>query len=450
MKKRLRFWQRGMGTLVLALGMALGARPAPGAGPSEAKTLNDDGGWCWFQDERAIVVRGKLFFGSVATGREDPERKGNVEVTGVDLRTGETTRFVVAARFEADDHAAPALLALPDDRLLVMYARHGPENRIYWRVTERAADATAWGPEQTFIPSARSRVTYSNLHWLPGEGRRGRIYNFFRGYDNTFKPSWMYSDDRAATWTVGGVLIDVPTQFRHRPYVKYASDGGAVHLAFTEGHPRNYDNSIYHARLRKGVFERANGSVIRRLAEGPIQPKDATQVFLGDPDNVAWIQDIELDRRGRVRLAFSVQKDSAGLPPGKGGKDHRYHWAEWDGRVWWTHEIARAGSRLYAGEDDYVGGIALHPDDPDVVLISANVDPVTGTPTRSGHYEIFHGKRIGREEGWRWTAWTPDATEDQLRPMIPKWRRGRTAALWLSGRYRSYTDYDLAVVGRIE
>ena len=50
--------------------------------------LNDDAGWCWFQDERALVVGGRLVFGSVAAGRADATRRGAVEATSVDLRTG--------------------------------------------------------------------------------------------------------------------------------------------------------------------------------------------------------------------------------------------------------------------------------------------------------------------------------------------------------------------------
>jgi len=30
--------------------------------------FNDDGGWCWFEDERVIVHAGKLVIGSVAAG----------------------------------------------------------------------------------------------------------------------------------------------------------------------------------------------------------------------------------------------------------------------------------------------------------------------------------------------------------------------------------------------
>lgn len=333
-----------------------------------------------------------------------------------------------------------------------MYAKHGPENRIYWRISHRPADVRGWGPESVFVPSATSRVTYANLHWIRREGPKGRIYNFFRGLDNSFKPSWMTSDDWGLHWQTGGLLIDVPApQFKHRPYVKYASDGrGVIHLAFTEGHPRDFDNSIYHAKIDQGRWMRSDGASVRMLREGPIRPGEATLVYAGSSNHVAWIHDLAADRGGRLRAVFSVQRDSAGLPPKQGGDDHRYHWAEWDGERWSVTEIARAGRRLYAGEDDYTGGICLHPDDPRVVFISTSVDPRTGEPLASGHFELFRGRQERGTAAWAWRSLTPGATEDQLRPIVPQWRRGKTALVWLRGTYRAYTDYDLEVVASVE
>jgi len=48
---------------VLAM-MPAGAQIRHGAPLIE---FNDDGGWCWFEDERAIVAGGKLILGTIAT-----------------------------------------------------------------------------------------------------------------------------------------------------------------------------------------------------------------------------------------------------------------------------------------------------------------------------------------------------------------------------------------------
>jgi putative BNR repeat neuraminidase len=338
-----------------------------------------------------------------------------------------------------------------DGRLVAVWAGHGYDNRILWRVSRLAGDATAWSEERTFVPSPTSSVTYSNLHRLAGE--RGRIYDFFRGLDNRFKPSVAWSDDEGESWKAGGVVIDVPAAFRHRPYVKYASDGrDTVHLAYTEGHPRNFDNSLYHAFYRKGTLHRSDGKAVRPLAEGLRDPVEGTRIFQGDPRNVAWVTDLELDAQGRPFVAYSVQKDSAGLPPGQGGADHRYRLALWTGTRWDDREIAFAGSRLYANEDDYTGGVALVPGDPTRVFIASDADPSTGAPLVSAadgqrHWEIFRGATPDGGRTWRWQPVTRDSTADNLRPIVPRSDGRDELVLWLRGRYRSYTDYDLEVVG---
>jgi hypothetical protein len=456
------------GTALLTLGLLVSACTHASDDPAttppldevEPVVLNDDGGWCWFQDERAIVVGSRLLFGSVAAGTHDPKRRGAVEATTVDLETGVITRArlndsPIPPVGSYDDHDAPAFVVRGDGRLLAVYAGHGTENRFRYRVSVSPGEATEWGRERSFAPSESSRITYSNLHRLSGES--GRIFNFFRGLDDRFKPSVAWSDDGGESWTSGGIVIDVPSEVRHRPYVKYASDGqDTVHLAYTEGHPRDFDNSVYHVMLRRGQLLRSDGTPIGTLAAGLKDPKEGTRVFEGDADNVAWVADLELDSDGRPFVAYSVQRGSAGRPPGEGGEDHRYRLARWTGSRWVDGEIAFAGTRLYAGEDDYTGGVALVPADPDTLFISTNADPVTGTPLSSRsdgrrHWEIFRGVRTGPDRSGRatflWTPLTRDSTSDNLRPVVPRAPSQKPVVLWLRGAYRSYTDYDLEVVG---
>jgi hypothetical protein len=451
-----------------ALAFARGLRPAPesqgGAPPRrepEARprvpvVLNDDAGWCWFQDERAVVVGPRLVLGTVASGGRDRSRAGAVEVTAVDLATLAKTRFrlnatAVGKPGSYDDHAAPAFVVRGDGRLLAAWAGHGFDDRILYRASARPGDPGSWGDERSFVPSPSSRVTYSNLCRLAAE--RGRIYDFFRGLDDRFKPSVAWSDDDGETWTPGAVVIDVPAAFRHRPYVKYASNGvDTIHMVYTEGHPRDFDNSLYHVFYRAGRLFRSDGTAIRSLREGLHDPAEGTRIFRGDAADVAWAADVELDGDSRPFAAYSVQKDSAGLPPGQGGSDLRYRLARWNGRNWEDHEVAFAGSRLYAGEDDYTGGIALVPGDPDTVFLSTNADPATGAPLVSGrdgrrHWEIFRGTSADGGRSWRFAAVTHDSALDNLRPVVPRAPGRAPILLWLRGRYRAYTDYELELVG---
>lgn len=432
---------------------------------ADVETFNDDGGWCWFQDERVVVDGDKLLIASVASGTRDPSRQGDIEVVSYDIGSGKLTRFELHDRLlltfrgktAQDDHNAPALLVRPDGRYLAVYANHGRDNRILYRVSTRPHDATAWDPEQTLVPSEISRVTYSNLHYLSRENAgAGRIYNFFRGYNASNKPSYAWSEDQGATWKIGSVFLDFPgDKPPRRPYVKYASDGrDTIHMFYSESTPYSFDTSVYHMYYREGMLHKSDGTPIRALSAGLSHPNEGTLIYRGDSRNVAWMSDIHMDAKGRPWVAYTLRKGTLKDPEDQVGADHRYRYARWTGTRWVDSEIARAGSQLYRGEDDYTGLITLDPEDPRTVYISTNADPVSGQPLVSKadgkrHWEIFRGVTRNDGAAWKWTAVTKNSTADNIRPVVPIWKNKRYALLWLRGTLRTYTDYDLSVVGFI-
>jgi hypothetical protein len=442
---------------------AISAQTLHGAQPQRVIIFNDDGGWCWFQDPRALVTHGMLVIGSVAAGARDPARRGNIEVVAYDLSSGRKRLTVLHPRLSGeqnsayDDHNAPAFLVRPDGRILAVYARHAAENHLYYRISAEPENAAHWQPERTFTPRVSSEITYSNLVWLAAEnGGKGRIYDFFRGLNGRNKPSYAWSDDWGDTWKAGGIFIDVPDSFPHRPYVKYASNGvDTVHMLYTDGHPHEFHwNSNYHIYYKGSTLYKSDGSPICALKPGLAAPEQGTRIFPGDEANIAWTSDIRLDRSGRPYVAYSVRKVAAGAPPNAAGEDHRYHYARWNGKQWVDHEIAYAGNCLYSSELDYTGNITLDPGDPDTVYISTNVEPKSGTRLLSKtdgkwHYEIFKGTTADGGASWSWTSITTDSSADNLRPMVPDGSGDNTVLLWLRGTYRAYTDYNLAVVGII-
>jgi hypothetical protein len=221
-------------------------------------------------------------------------------------------------------------------------------------------------------------------------------------------------------------------------------------MVYTEGHPRNYDNSVYHIVYEDGQLRTSDGAPIAPLSEGLSSPDQGTRIFQGDADHVAWVTDLRLDDRGNPVAVFSVQVGSAGLPVGQGGWNHQYRYARWNGFAWEHHDMAPAGSRLYPREDDYTGLAAIDPTDVNVVYISTNAYPTTGDPlwSRSDgkrHWEIYRGETLDGGRSWRWTPVTSDSTVDNLRPVVAA-GGGRKVLLWLRGTYRTYTDYDLDVM----
>jgi len=436
---------------VVAVSGCSGIKPYPATTlrPESIIQLNDNGAWSWFMDERVLVDRGQLIVGSVRANGKFRDRQlsgwGNVELAVMRLADRNVTKVVLHERFEQDDHDGPGLLVLPDGRYLAMYSRHGVERKFFWRVSKAAGNPCEWGEERfTETPGSAAaafhgdNVTYANPFRLSAEP--GKLYLFHRGVG--LDPNYLVSEDGAQSWRYGGhVLVG---RDGYSPYLKYASNGrDTIHFVATEDHPRNYENSLYHGFLRDGQLHLSDGKVLAPLSTSTncgINAWTFTRIFAGDSNNVAWMTDIHLDRRGHPVVLFTVQKDGAGIPRGQGGDDHRFHYARWDGKAWQQWEIAYAGKRLYAGEDDYTGLGAIDPQDTSTLVISTDADPVSGLPLISQadqkrHHELFRGRTTDKGKSWTWQPLTQNSTEDHLRPLIPIWRDKKLALVWMCGRY---------------
>ena len=417
---------------------------APDAERPRFTVFMEQGGWCWYQDPRAIVHDAKLFLGAVQGNGSGAARVGVYDLR----RRKRLGRALMRDNFKRDDHNAPVLHARPDGRVLAMYALHGNNRSHYYRVSD-AADPLRWSGERTYehdYPRA-GNVTYMNLHPMAGEGK---LYNFFRGID--YNPSFITSTDHGETWGEPTHFIQSELEGRHRPYARYCGDGtNTVHVSFTDGHPDRFGNSVYHAAFRGGAFHRADGTRIKHLAkDGPLKPSEAERVFAGggewapkgpaSADRAAWTSSIAIDARGRPHIGYTLHLSN---------EDHRYRIASWNGERWIDREVAHAGHCLYATQTSYTGLITLDPGDPGTVVISTNVDPTTGG--QRGQHEI-HRARIGPAdtvETIRWHALTTNSPVRNLRPVIARGGGYRVIA-WLRGEYRSYTDYELDVVGIVE
>lgn len=427
----------------LALAVLASSATLHAADPDGLITFNSNGGWCWYQDERALIHNGKLIIGSVANSKKGDQRHGDIDVTVFDLATKQAKTVELHDRLEADDHNVPAFLPLPDGRILTSYAKHGTDKVRRYRVS-KPGDPTQWEPVTTF--SIAAGLTYSNLYRLSEEnGGKGRIYDFHRGVG--WNPNYLISDDDGKTWAYGGRLIGVD---KERPYPRYTSNGrDTIHFITTEAHPNEFDGtSIYHGYIKGGKVYRSDGAEAGALptsAEAALSITQLTKVFAGDVNNEAWTSSIRLDPQGRPYIGFTTHKTD---------DDHRYHFARWDGKAWQVNEIAHAGSRLYKPEVHYTGNIAVDPHDAGVLYISTNADPVSGAPLISKadnkrHYEVFRGASADGGKTWKFTAITSDSTQDNLRPIVPPSDGKGRAVLWLRGEYRTYTNYTLSIVGLV-
>jgi hypothetical protein len=446
----------GAAVSLLALSAGCHSSPSPtDLGPPVV--INDNGGWCWYQDPRVVVdeAKGTLLVGSVAgpAGPGGATRSGDIDLVAYDLRRRKGQRVVID-HIEIDDHDDPALHIRSDGRYLVMYSNHNIDYLTRYRVSSSPHDARVFGPKRAFDwTSVHSdfHTTYNNVYYLPTEGT---LYDFSRA-DNR-SPNILTSADEGSTWAYAGKLTRSSDNVGYvNGYFKYASNGlDRIHFVGTEHHPYDYDTSLYHGIVKGGMTYQSDGVTVAdddiRDDEAPA-PADFTLVFRtgsapgGTPLTHAWPLDLELDASGNPHVLFVTRAHDQ--PDGTNFSDHRFVHARWNGGAWVVHELAKAGARLLPSQDDYTGLAVLNPHDLDTVYISSAIDPRDGVPTAM--HEIYAGKTGDGGATWTWTPITEGSLLDNIRPIAAVWGGTHTALLWMRGTMRQGAAWDMAIVAQL-
>ncbi len=442
------------------LGIALTGSAATLSAQTNFATLTSDGAWTWYNDSRALFHNGKLYFGFVRA----TDSKTTLAV--FDLLSGTTTNLWTSGFTQLDDHDNPGLLAKQDGRLLAVYSRHISDQYFSYRTSSSTnpVAASGWNAELS-IPNSGASMTYANPFQLSSEG--GKIYNFCR--NQNFNPTVFTSTDGGTNWSAAQLLIQTGTGGTIRPYVKYAANGtNRIDFLYTDGHPRDVTNSLYHLFYQGGAFYKTDGTLVKNYASLPIlhdagergsviyQYSDANTSDPNDhiPTGRAWCWETAFQSNAAPVCVFTVQRD---LVTGtNSGADDRiyYYYARWTGTNWQKRFIAQAGRPLYAVENDYAGGICLDPQDANTIYISSNAqNPFNLTDTTnvalsaSQRYELWRGGTTNGGLNFTWSQITSNSTVDNLRPYVPRRNGGEPCVLWFRGSYSSYTSYACNIVG---
>ena len=408
-----------------------------------------DAGWCWYQDPRALISRGKLVVGGISG------QSGDIRVGVVDLETGKVLGEVTLDEgFEVDDHNAPVFYRRADNSLLAIWAMHGKEDKHYYAISA-ADDYLSWSQPQTLQHDFAKDpdnywggVTYMNLNTIE---RQDKVYNFFRmGTD--INPYFIASTDAGQSWESQRHFIADEVEGKHRPYVRYAQrNADSIGVFFSDAHPRDFGNSVYYASFDGESFYKANGEHIKQLDDGPLRGSESEKIYHGSetlskpegygsvPD-AAWTTDIEVDADEQPHLAYTHYLSN---------DDQRFRLANWDGERWHDREIAYAGPSLYEREASYTGLLALEPAAPDHVVISTNVDPGTGQG-RNQQYELYLAQVSDqdRRETIRWKPLTADSEHKNIRPTIVS-GEGYSVLLWMRGEFHHFENYSTNIMGRV-
>jgi hypothetical protein len=435
--------------------------------------FNDNGAWCWYQDERAVVEQmgGKLIVGSDASaaGVGGSPRNGAVDAAVFDLQTGsvQRTELLPTGTLGCDDHNAPAFMARPDGKCLAQYAGHNANFLTYFRIY----DGSAWLPQTTFDWTSAGAVSgeqtsYSNPHYLAVENR---AYTFVRCIENR-SPHFLVSTNLGDTWRYGGQLVEPDGVVGYNSgYFRY-SDNGRDRIDFicTEAHPRDIQTSIYHGYISNGMSFKSDGTAVDTNIFDTLCPvsRNFTLVFSngtvmppGMTNYRCWNSDVQRYADGTVQCIIHarINQVASGGYPDTVDPNHAFFFCRYNGTNWTTTYLCQAGYKMYSDEADYVGLGCLSPNDPNTIFISTKYDPRAVQPgvfdtnqPYSNAREIWKGVTTNHGAGFTWTKITRDSVRDNFRPLIPAWDANHTALFWFRGSYYTAQSFDASIVGIVE
>lgn len=408
------------------------------------QTLTDDGAWCWFSDPRAIYTSTKK--GDIITGWVT--KSGDIVAASFNPKTNKKEQKLLYKELEIDDHDNPAFLELADKSILTQYTWHGG-NKTRMGVIQHTTDATgnintfsdAWvfKPETDDLIKKYVRQTYTYANPFSLKQENNKLYSFGRWIG--YKPNMITSTDQGKTWSDPQVVItSKDLNINNRPYVKYYSDGKSkIHMIFTDGHPNAEPlNSVYYCYYENEAFWRADGSKITDVANLPFHPSDATIVYQAtESTGKAWIFDVVIDKKGRPVVAYTRYPTN---------QEHLYHYAVYDNGKWIDHQIINSGKwfpqtqpNTKEREENYSGGLALDPLDPSIVYFSHSINNV---------FEISKASTKDLGKTWKMTPITRQSQYDNVRPMVPRYKKkgDPTVLLWMQNKqYIHYTKYDTSI-----
>ncbi len=337
------------------------ALPTAPLADSSIVQLNDNGGWCWYQDERAVVdtKANKVVIGSVAFGSN---RDGNIEAVIYDIASGKAGSPAKLGNISVDDHNAPGIVITPSGNYMAMYAGHRVD--CYSRYS--VYNGTSWSAEKKFdwspdgcpwAGASTNMITYANP-WYMGT----TIYSMVRSVGTD--PGVLSSTDDGASFSYYGRLMSTTQKGYVAGYFKYWGDNsGRVDFVGTEAHPRDFDTSLYHGYISNGMVYDSTGKVM----DPSLHDASSTQTtsvditgftpvlktgtsLSGTPLCRLWNHDIMRYADGSIAVLGQGRANSCTSTPSGSDPDKRMFYSRWDGTSWKSTYLAKAGSHLYSDE----------------------------------------------------------------------------------------------------
>ena len=255
--------------------------------------FNDNGGWCWYQDERAVVdtKANKLVIGDDGERRRPATATNEAVVYDIATNTGEAIHAAVVA---VDDQRRRSQLARAPDPARRQVPREvvRPPRRLPQPLQHLRRHGLGRGEEDRlgavgcpWAGAATNMVTYSNP-WYIGSS----IFSMVRSVGTD--PAFLTSTNDGQTWSYYGRLTSSQQVGYVAGYFKYWGDNtGRIDFLGTEAHPRDNDNSLWHGYIQGGKVYNSVGtldSLVQGQQRDHHQRQEHHHVHAGLQDRRRW------------------------------------------------------------------------------------------------------------------------------------------------------------------
>lgn len=392
-----------------------------------------DARWIWFTNPRAIHHVGmedKTYVGYLGgpTGTD-------IQIGSYDHTTGSLTRTTLHESFSSDDHTNPSIHIRQDGHVLAFWTDHNGE-AIHYTISTHPEDVSSFESHRSIEGGC---VTYPNpIRAPPGEGKDSLLCLFYRdrvytedttddkyGYMGDGNVYYRTSSDGGETWSDETQFLEAPSGHYGTYFVHATTEDGTIHFFITDAErggdaPKHH---VMHIEIRDGVCYRADGTRLATAGDLPIAVEELPVIYDSSaPGNhSSWVWDAGVDSDGNPAVVYATFPSTL---------SHEYRYARWDGSTWQDYHVADAGRHIeeQGVELHYSAGIAMDPDDPDVLYACFG-------PGESGGLTRLETDTGGRT--WAATDVTDRVVGTQLRPVVPRNASEEVPVLWLAGWYPS-------------
>lgn len=377
-----------------------------------------NGMYSWWVYPLSVYENYSTFFGTISD-------TGIVHLNVFDHVTRKFDRTEVY-QSEIDDHNAPSVNILKDGRIAVIYARHGQEKQVRFRITEKPYDIHALGAEKTIATNTVISYVQSYVD------DNNRIHIFTRREAS----GWFYlrTDDEGQSWAINRRLTWIGEGRTELFYMKIKptrlDDGTEVIRMIFTIHPEQAvdEQDIYYAALNVktgNVFipSTSIGNAYEPGFGSIVELSSLQKVYTPASGKRTRIYDVSTGELSVVFLEFTTKADAV------------YKLSKWNGSGFDTYTLTEPGVPI-GSSVSYFGG-AMFSDYADNEVLLAKENQGTWTIERWN---------LNNANEWETDVISQSNGEKIFRPITPLGNSGNI--MYVKGEYAegSYTDYDTNVI----